>query len=92
MNIADGGGTALTPQQVIELYEEKSVLEEKLAPILKSIEFVEENLESEVSQMVKEQITDEVKLDYDNLIELSKRYKNGIKAIEVSKTTLISFR
>ena len=82
----------MTPQQVIELYEEKSVLEEKLAPILKSIEFVEENLESEVSQMVKEQITDEVKLDYDNLIELSKRYKNGIKAIEVSKTTLISFR
>jgi hypothetical protein len=45
---------------------------------------VEENLESELSQMVKEQITDEDKLNYVDLIELSKRYKNDIMAIEVS--------
>lgn len=71
---ADGGSTASTPQIVIDLKEEKSILEERLAPILKSIEFVEENLESELSQMVKEQITDEDKLDYVNLIESSMRY------------------
>ena len=53
---------------------------------------MEENLESELSQMVKEQITDEDKLNYVDLIDLSERYKNDIKAIEVSKMTLISFR
>ena len=42
--------------------------------------------------MVKEQITDEDKLNYDDLIDLSERYKNDIKDIEVSKMTLISFR
>lgn len=53
---------------------------------------MEENLESELSQTVKEQITDEDKLNYVDLIELSKRYKNDLMAIEVSKMTLISFR
>ena len=73
MNKANGASMALTPQ-LVKLLEEKSILEERLAPILKSIEFVEENLESEISQMVKEQITDEDKLDYVYLIELSMRY------------------
>ena len=74
MNKANGASTASTPQIVIDLKEEKSILEERLVQILKSIVFVEENLESELSQMVKEQISDEDRLDYVNLIESSMRY------------------
>ena len=58
-------------------------MEGKLSDTLATIDLEEENLETELRNMMKKQKKDKDELEYVGLIEASIRYKQDIRTIEV---------
>ena len=80
---AESSITALTPEQVTQLNKEKSILQGKLKGALDTIDIQEENLESELREMMKMPKLDKDELEYVGLIKDAIAYRIYIKNIQV---------